>query len=62
MNQYYDREGNLLGEGWSIMQCTEDKIDHKPHTWDSNVVVYGPYFCKGLPKQEVFNTPDRKPL
>jgi hypothetical protein len=32
---------------WGKMQCS-DKRPHAPHSWSSEVTVYGPYFCEGI--------------
>jgi hypothetical protein len=29
---------------WSHMDC-RDKKPHTPHVWDSEFVIYGPYYC-----------------
>lgn len=33
---------------WSHMPCSDVDTAHQNHTWNSEYVIYGPYWCPGL--------------
>jgi hypothetical protein len=37
-----------VGYAYSEMPCGEKEYDHRPHVWDSQHAVYGPYWCPGV--------------
>lgn len=54
MNVY--KWGIKTFHAWSEMPCADcgiplkpNPIDHKPHAWESEYTIYGPYMCWGHP-------------
>lgn len=46
---------SLIGRAWSLMECRRARSGerHKPHVWNNDYVIYGPYCCVGHPARKV---------
>lgn len=56
MNQY--KVDGRTYEAWGEMQCG-DKQAHAPHSWNDEVMCWGPYFCKGVFTANEMNRDER---
>lgn len=61
MKIFYSKRGKVLGRAWAFMPC-KNKEEHKPHSWDSKYMSYGPYMCPGNPPIDLYDTPPRHPV
>lgn len=66
MKRYYTKNGKFLDEAYGEMECKnsrgKDPKEHKPHSWNSEFTLYGPYICAGYPPIKLYDSPPRKPV